>query len=129
MQSDTKGPVEEPDGGALDPGGVHLSGAQVDLLVQALLSDSQPRKGRRAFLVKMLGRSPDGGLQRQPEGSTAKAAEAGAAGGVSVEEGADRGAGRTLDGSLLQDAREQEKLRERELRVLRGVGLVGCGES
>ena len=119
-------PHDEEDNGGLDPGGVILSGAQVDMLVQALLSDSQPRKGRRAWLVKMLGRSPDGGLQRQPEGRTA--VEDGAASGASAEEGAGRGAARTLDDSLLRDARELEKLRERELHVLRGVGLVGCGE-
>ena len=47
-------------GQVLEDGGVVLTREQVDLLIEALLSNGQLRKGRRAWLVNMLGRKPDG---------------------------------------------------------------------
>ena len=118
--------------------GTVLTGEQVDMLVETLLSNSQARKGRRAWLIKMLGRSPKDGEvpSRLAECRDSQAGIARDSGGESeslqaVEAEGDDGLqemGRDIDSSMLQDALEQEKIREREMIVLRRIGLVGCGE-
>lgn len=115
--------------------GIFLTCKQVDMLVEALLSSNQLRKGRRAWLVKMLGRCPEDSVKkpiaqcdenrRSPETLEAKEDD-----GLK-----ETGKHNTLQNAsenggsiLLQDTLEKNRMRERELLVLNRVGLVGCGE-
>ena len=114
-------------------GSVVLTSEQIDLLVEALLSANQPRKGRRLWLVKMLGRAPCGQEAARATPTAARPAQAAGSAysqiNTSPDPGTDVAAGdeqAEVDGG--ESKSEAEEQRRREQSLLRRIGLVGCGE-
>ena len=114
-------------------GSVVLTSEQIDMLVEALLSSNQPRKGRRLWLVKMLGRAPCGQEAARATPTAARPVQAVGSAYSQTDTGPDPGTDVAAgDEQVEVDAgegkSEAEEQRRREQSLLRRIGLVGCGE-